>query len=129
MISRRRGEYRQIAIEGLRARSALSKDQEPRRARCEARGGGGLGSLRTKLFRVARNKLTVKVNEGPYKKWACPLSTSRPNEQIFAAPITPPLIFQVVGLSRDDVLTATRRREAIIPARTRDCLLLLRVVP
>jgi hypothetical protein len=33
------------------------------------------------------------------------------------------------GQSRDDVLTADRRREAIIPARTKDCLFLPQVVP
>jgi hypothetical protein len=42
---------------------------------------------------------------------------------------SPRLIFQVVGQSRDDVLTAVRRREAIIPARIWDCSFLLQVVP
>jgi len=35
----------------------------------------------------------------------------------------------VIGQSRDDALTAVRRREAIIPARTWDCSCLLQVAP
>jgi len=41
---------------------------------------------------------------------------------------SPRLIYQVVGQSRDDALTAFRRREAIIPARTKDELFLLPVI-
>jgi hypothetical protein len=41
---------------------------------------------------------------------------------------SPRLIYQVVGQSRDDVLTAVHRREAIIPARILDCSVYFLVV-
>jgi hypothetical protein len=61
---------------------------------------------------VGRNRYR-EIRTSPMKRVDRPWSLSRPSPGR-----SPRLIFLVVGQSRDDALTAVRRREAIIPARS-----------